>query len=75
MSRSMPDYITRMVEEKAQLDERLKKLCDFKYTNRFDHLPYEEQERLNTQGHFMCAYSAILGERIRFAEAESQEAP
>lgn len=64
----MDTYIDRMVEEKAELDIKLHKLCEFKYTNQFGSLPYEEQERLNTQGHLMCALSGVLGARIDFAK-------
>ena len=60
----MQEYQKRVVEEKRELDAKLSKLCEFKYTNSFAGLPFAEQERLNTQGHIMCQYSAILGARI-----------
>lgn len=60
----MKDFQLRVVEEKKQLDDRREKLGAFKNTDAFIALPWQEQERLNTQGHLMCAYSAVLGERI-----------
>ena len=35
--------------------------------NAFCALPWQEQERMNTQAHLMTAYSAVLGERIQAA--------
>lgn len=59
-------------KEKEELDEKLNLLCLHKYQHCFGHLPYAEQERINTQGHFMCAYSAILSARIQFAKEQSK---
>jgi hypothetical protein len=54
----------RVVDEKRELDEKREKLGAFKHTIVFEKLPWQEQERLNTQAHIMTMYSAILGERI-----------
>ncbi|MCB2071194.1 MAG: hypothetical protein KDF67_17045 [Ottowia sp.] len=54
----------RVVEEKRELDEKREKLGAFKHTPAFEKLPWQEQERLNTQAHIMTMYSAVLGERI-----------
>lgn len=54
----------RVIDEKNALDEKREKLGEFKNTDAFARLPWQEQERLNTQGHLMTAYSAVLGERI-----------
>lgn len=54
----------RVVDEKKELDEKREKLGNFKNTDLFASLPWQEQERLNTQGHIMTMYSAVLGERI-----------
>lgn len=54
----------RVVDEKAELDERLDKLCLFSNSNTFASLPIAEQERMNTQRHLMCSLSAVLGARI-----------
>lgn len=60
----MQDFQKRVIDEKAELDAKIEKLGEFKYTDTFINLPWQEQERLNTQGHIMTMYSAILGERI-----------
>ena len=54
----------RVIEEKADLDLKREKLGQFKNTATFYRLPWQEQERLNTQAHIMTMYSAVLGERI-----------
>ena len=54
----------RVVDEKAELDERREKLGAFKNSNMFHALPWQEQERLNAQAHLMTMLSAILGDRI-----------
>lgn len=54
----------RVIEEKIELDEKREKLGEFKNTPMFAALPWQEQERLNTQAHIMTMYSAILGARI-----------
>ena len=54
----------RVVDEKAELDDKRENLRAFKNTDMFASLPWQEQERLNTQAHVMTMYSAVLGERI-----------
>ncbi len=54
----------RVVDEKNELDEKRKKLGEFKNGDVFPRLPWQEQERLNTQAHVMTLYSAVLGARI-----------
>lgn len=54
----------RVVTEKNELDDKREKLGAFKNTDMFASLPWQEQERLNTQAHIMTMYSAVLGERI-----------
>lgn len=60
----MQDYQQRVINEKIELDARREKLGEFKNTKQFIMLPWQEQERMNTQAHLMTAYSAVLGERI-----------
>lgn len=64
----MHPHQQRVVDEKTELDARREKLSAFKNTDLFAGLPWQEQERLNTQGHLMTMYSAVLGERIRAFE-------
>lgn len=60
----MTDYQERVIIEKRELDEKREKLGMFKNTDKFASLPWQEQERLNTQAHLMTAYSAVLGARL-----------
>lgn len=60
-----PPHQQRVIEEKQELDNKREKLGEFKNTALFVSLPWQEQERLNTQAHLMTMYSAILGERIQ----------
>ena len=60
----MQPHQQRVLDEKKELDEKREKLGEFKQTDRFAALPWQEQERLNTQAHIMTMYSAVLGERI-----------
>lgn len=54
----------RVVDEKAELDERREKLSAFYSTPIFHGLAESEQSRLLRQGVAMRTYSEILGERI-----------
>jgi hypothetical protein len=60
----MQPHQQRVVDEKTELDEKLKKLDAFGRTELFASLPADEQGRLNRQHSVMEKYSAILGERI-----------
>ncbi|HIC7209393.1 crAss001_48 related protein [Burkholderia stabilis] len=64
MTKELAPHQQRVVDEKTELDERREKLGQFKHTPVFERLPWQEQERLNTQAHIMTMYSAVLGERI-----------
>ena len=61
----MQAHLERVRLEKVELDAKRERLGDFKNTDNFARLPWQEQERLNTQAHIMTMYSAILGERLR----------
>lgn len=60
----MQPHQQRVVDEKAELDEKLAKLVAFGITPLFASLPADEQGRLNRQHSLMEQYSAVLGERI-----------
>ena len=64
MTQELAPHQQRVVDEKYELDEKREKLGTFKGTALFASLPWQEQERLNTQAHIMTMYSAVLGERI-----------
>ena len=59
-----PEYQQRAIEEKAELDERLRKLNAFIFTDQCMALPFDERTRLARQALTMTQYSNILGERI-----------
>lgn len=54
----------RVVDEKAELDEKLAKLKAFFDTDLFKSLDEDEQERMWRQSDHMDDYSSVLGERI-----------
>ncbi len=60
----MQAFQQRVVDEKTELDDKLKKLSEFGKSSFFQTLPPEEQGRLNRQHSIMEEYSRILGERI-----------
>jgi len=59
-----PTFQLRVVQEKAELDEKLKKLIAFFETESYRQLLEEERDRLDRQCGAMSDYSRILGERI-----------
>lgn len=61
----MQPYQQRVVEEKAQLDERIEKLAAFRNGEKFLAISdLSEQRRLVEQLQIMREYSHILAERI-----------
>jgi hypothetical protein len=64
----MSDFKTRLLEEKAQLDERLEKLQAFQSSPGFQNIPAIQQALLNIQANAMATYSQILLERIAWLE-------
>ena len=64
----MSDFKSRLLEEKAQLDERLAKLEEFQASVGFSGISIVQQSLLNIQQKAMAAYSQILLERIALIE-------
>ncbi len=60
----MQPHQQRVIDEKTELDAKLKKLTAFTFTDTFEALPSDERGRLNRQHGIMGQYSDILGERI-----------
>jgi hypothetical protein len=60
----VPPYQQRVIDEKAGVDENLRKLRTFFGTGVFNALETAEQERLHRQATYMTLYSGVLGERI-----------
>lgn len=61
---SLHPHQQRVVDEKAQLDERLANLLAFFQSQVFATLSEAEQSRLRNQARFMDGYAAVLAERI-----------
>lgn len=60
----MSDFKSRLIEEKAQLDERLEKLNAFLNSDGFQNIAAVQQTLLNIQVDAMYTYSQVLLERI-----------
>ena len=60
----MAPHQQRVVDEKAELDDKIQKLSGFFQTIIYHNLPPEEKSRLTMQLHFMTSYSEVLGTRI-----------
>lgn len=61
---TMEAYQQRVVDEKAELDEKLTKLDAFMMSERVKTLPADEHDRMTRQANHMRQYSSVLGERI-----------
>lgn len=60
----MEPFIQRIVDEKAELDERAGKLGDFVKSEKFHSLDSEIQSLMVEQYDVMKRYSVILGKRL-----------
>ena len=60
----MEAYIERMVEEKRELDERIAKLVEFRYSERADQLDDYQKNLMYRQFRAMAEYSDTLSLRI-----------
>ena len=61
------EWKERVIDEKKQLDDRLKKLIEFQHTDAFNVLPVEQIKWLNRKRMVMELYSDILAERLALA--------
>lgn len=64
MSKELQPHQQRVVEEKAELDDKIEKLTAFIAGGLFKTLPSDECSRLTRQRVAMLDYSRILGARI-----------
>jgi len=62
--KTIPAYQKRVIDERKQLDDRIKKLTRFMLTTQFMQLSSAEQRRLGRQRDYMDLYSRVLLERI-----------
>ena len=60
----LPLHQERVVEEKDDLEGKIKRLTDFFDTEIFEGLDGDEQFRMRTQARFMAGYLATLEARI-----------
>lgn len=60
----MKDHEIRVVNEKAELDDRITKLIGFMVTETYSSLPPVDQGLLMVQMRSMRMYSECLGDRI-----------
>lgn len=64
MNLNLAPHQLRVIDEKAELDSKIRSLDDFLLTNTFLSLDIVEKGRLLRQIRVMKEYSEILGERI-----------
>lgn len=61
----MQPYQQRVIDEKAELDDKRTRLEHFiEHNATYKALPADEQHRLSQQAAFMWGYSMVLGARI-----------
>lgn len=65
----MKPFIQRIVDEKAELDERAGKLGNFVKSEKFHSLDSEMQSLMVEQYGVMKRYSVILGKRLELLSA------
>ncbi|WP_368121004.1 crAss001_48 related protein [Bacteroides thetaiotaomicron] len=65
----MEPFIQRVIDEKAELDERAVKLGDFVKFEKFHSLDSEMQSLMVEQYDVMKLYSVILGKRLELLDA------
>lgn len=61
----MSTFLSRLLEEKRSLDEKLEKLIAFFATDTYHSLPDMDQLLLQEQCRTMVVYTTLLGERIK----------
>lgn len=70
---TLQPFQQRILIEKDELNEKIKKLAAFNATEPFDALPSAEQDRLTRQLDVMMQYRSILTERIMAWKSDSPE--
>jgi hypothetical protein len=63
-----PAYIVRMIDELNQLNAKIKSLCDFLRTEKYEQLSFEQKCLLCDQLSAMRKYSELLDARIVLEE-------
>ena len=70
----LPEYEKRVIVEKQELDEKIKKLTVFKETPAFKAISPTHRFLLGQQLDTMLRYSSILGSRIAAMERDRENA-
>jgi hypothetical protein len=63
-----PAYIVRMIDELNQLNAKIKSLCDFLHTEKYEQLSFTQKSLLCDQLSAMRKYSEVLDARIVLEE-------
>ena len=63
-----PAHIVRMIDELNQLNAKIKSLCDFLRTEKYEQLSFEQECLLRDQLSAMRKYSELLDVRIVLEE-------
>ena len=74
MNNELAPHQQRVIVEKEELDDKIKKLLAFTKGEIYRQLPADERDRLRRQFNLMDEYSKVLGERID-AFKQQVEAP
>ena len=67
----IPDYIQRMIEEKRELDERIHKLIEFRYSEEDYDIDRDQRNLMDSQFDVMARYSRILSDRIYIGKVKA----
>lgn len=65
----MNTFYDRLLQEKAELDERKDKLTDFINSGKAENIDPQQKALLRVQATLMEAYSEVLTQRLSLAEA------
>lgn len=63
-----PAYIVRMIDELNQLNAKIKSLCDFLHTEKYEQLSFTQKCLLCDQLSAMRKYSELLDSRVVLEE-------
>ena len=69
----MSTFLTRLIEEKDQLDERIDKLTQFQSSEAWEKIHVTQMTLLNIQVKAMETYSQVLAERLALLTAEQPQ--
>lgn len=68
----MKGYQDRVIVEKKELDEKIKKLSNFIFSDKFDEVSERERPLIRNQFYVMLSYSETLVKRIEIFGKEDE---